>query len=162
VEWALATNPEPPEVRPTVEIVSRLSDRPSADRDPTFLYRLAEARCPSARPMLEGLSRGPLRTDAAVRAAMYLARDHGRDDLRAHLGTLAENPRQDALRGIAAAALFDLGDRERATALAPELALSKQLTTSTWGSLLAAAGAGALPRLVSEPTYRRVQLGWLE
>jgi hypothetical protein len=162
VAWALEQDPDPTAVRPTVEIVSRLSDRPSADRDPTFLYRLAEAGCVSAKPMLEGLARGPLRTDVAVRAAMYLARDHGRDDLRALLGALAENPKQDALRGIAAAALFDLGDRERSLGTADALLESKQLCTSTWGALLQVAGTGALGRLVSEPTYRRVQLGWLE
>jgi len=93
---------------------------------------------------------------------MYLARDQGREDLRGALASLAENPKQDALRGIAAAALFDLGDRERSFALSAELVQSRQLTTSTWGSLLRAAQGGAVDRLVSEPTYRRVQLGWLE
>jgi hypothetical protein len=162
VQWALEPRPEPPTVRPTVEIVSRLSDRPSADRDPTFLYRLAEARCPSARPMLEALARGPLRSDAAVRAAMYLARDHGRDDLREHLRHLAENPRQDALRGLAAAALFDLGEHDGLELLEDALLASKQLATFTWGALLSVARRGGPARIVSEPTYRRVQLGWLE
>ncbi len=161
VAWALAEG-EPPTVRPTVEIVSRLSDRPSRDRNPTFLYRLAEARVPSARPMLESLARGPLRTDVAVRAAMYLARDHGRDDLRVALAAVMDNPRRDALRGMAAAALFDLGERARASVLADEFVVSRQLTTLAWGALLRVARAGGLDRVVSEPTYRRVQLGWLE
>ncbi len=162
VAWALEQDAEPPSVRPTVEIVSRLSDRPSADRDPTFLYRLAEAKVPAARPMLESLARGPLRTDVAVRSAMYLARDHRRDDLRAALGALVDNPRHDALRGIAAAALYDLGERSLSIELTLALVQSRQLTTAVWGALLRAAQAGALDRLVSEPTYRRVQLGWLE
>ncbi|HEX4475062.1 MAG TPA: hypothetical protein VH142_08300 [Polyangiaceae bacterium] len=162
VAWALETEPAPPAVRPTVEIVSRLSDRPSADRDPTFLYRLAEAKVPSARPMLESLCRGPLRSEAAVRSALYLARDHGRDDLRAALGALAENPRQDTLRGIAAAALYDLGDHDRPSELADEFVNSRQLSTVTWGALLRAAKNGRAGRLVSEPTYRRVELGWVE
>ncbi|HVU02156.1 MAG TPA: hypothetical protein VHE30_10400 [Polyangiaceae bacterium] len=162
VAWALSDASEPPTIRPTVEIVSRLSDRPSADRDPTFLYRLAEAGCASARPMLEGLARGPLRTDTAIRAAMYLARDHGRDDLRSLLANVAENPRNDALRGIAAAALFDLGERARVSAVAEDIVRSKKLPTATWGALLRAGAAGAVDRLVSEPTFRRVQLGWLE
>jgi hypothetical protein len=42
------------------------------------------------------------------------------------------------------------------------LVRSRQLTTAVWGALLRAADAGAIPRLVSEPTYRRVQLGWFE
>jgi hypothetical protein len=162
VAWALEESAGAPSVRPTVEIVSRLSDRPSADRDPSFLYRLAEARVPSARPMLESLARGPLRTDVAVRSAMYLARDHRRDDLRTALSTIAENPRHDALRGFAAAALYDLGEREQPAALSLSLVQSRQITTHTWGALLRAAEAGGLDRVVSEPTYRRVQLGWLE
>lgn len=162
VAWALGQSEDPPAVRPTVEIVSRLSDRPSADRDPSFLYRLAEARVPSARPMLESLARGPLRSDVAVRAAMYLARDHGRDDLRDALEGLSRNERQDALRGIAAAALFDLGDRDRALPLADELVKSRQLGTATWGALLKVASAGGLDRLVADVTYRRLQLGWVE
>ncbi|HEX4336059.1 MAG TPA: hypothetical protein VH062_09115 [Polyangiaceae bacterium] len=162
VAWALETNAAHPSVRPTVELVSRLSDRPSADRDPSFLYRLAEAGVPTARPMLESMARGPLRTDVAVRSAMYLARDHRRDDLKNALGAIADNPRHDGLRGFAAAALFDLGERERLVALTVALVQSRQLTTAAWGGLLRAAQAGAIDRLVSEPTYRRVQLGWLE
>ncbi|HVW28597.1 MAG TPA: hypothetical protein VHC69_24700 [Polyangiaceae bacterium] len=162
VAWALEENAGHPTVRPTVEIVSRLSDRPSADRDPSFLYRLAEARVPTARPMLESLARGPLRTDVALRSAMYLARDHRRDDLRTALGAIADNPRHDGLRGFAAAALYDLGERDRPLSLTMALVQSRKLTTATWGALLRAAGAGAIQRVVSESTYRRVQLGWLE
>jgi hypothetical protein len=162
VAWALEENAPAPSVRPTVELVSRLSDRPSADRDPSFLYRLAEARVPSARPMLESLARGPLRTDVAVRSAMYLARDHRRDDLKSALSAIADNPRHDGLRGFAAAALYDLGERAQPIALTMALVQSRQLTTAVWGALLRAAEAGAIDRLVSEPTYRRVQLGWLE
>lgn len=162
VAWALSRTTVPPVTRPTVEIVSRLSDRPSADRDPSFLYRLAEARVPAARPMLESLTRGPLRSDAAVRSAMYLARDHGRDDLKDALGALAKNARQEALRGIAAAALFDLGERDALGVLADDLVKSKQLGTATWGALVRVAAAGALDRLVAETTYRRLQLGWVE
>jgi hypothetical protein len=162
VAWALEENATHPSVRPTVEIVSRLSDRPSADRDPSFLYRLAEARVMTARPMLESLARGPLRTDVALRSAMYLARDHRRDDLKNALSAIADNPRHDGLRGFAAAALYDLGEREKPAALSMALVQSRQITTATWGALLRAAEAGAIDRLVSEPTYRRVQLGWLE
>jgi hypothetical protein len=93
---------------------------------------------------------------------MYLARDHRRDDLRAALGAIAENPRHDGLRGFAAAALYDLGEREQPAALSLSLVQSRQITTHAWGALLRAAEAGGLDRVVSEPTYRRVQLGWLE
>ncbi|MDB4942733.1 MAG: hypothetical protein JWP97_2267 [Labilithrix sp.] len=50
--------PPPPTTRPTVELVARLSDRPSADRDTTFLFRMARARALSCKPMLEGLLKG--------------------------------------------------------------------------------------------------------
>lgn len=162
VAWALHERGPAPDVRPTVELVSRLSDRPSADRDPAFLYRLAEARCRVARPMLESIVRGPLRSDSAVRAALYLARDHGRDDLRDLLGAIAENPRQEGLQGLAAAALYDLGDRERATGLTDALVQSRKLQTVAWGALLRAAASGGASRVLSEDNYRRVQLGWVE
>jgi hypothetical protein len=162
VAWALEKNAAVTSVRPTVEIVSRLSDRPSADRDPSVLYRLAEARVPSARPMLESLARGPIRTDVAVRSAMYLARDHRRDDLKTALGAIADNPKHDGIRGFAAAALYDLGEREQPGERSLALVQSRQLATHAWGALLRAAEAGVVDRLVSEPTYRLVQLGWLE
>jgi hypothetical protein len=103
-----------------------------------------------------------MRSEAAVRSAMYLARDHGRDDLREALRGLARNARQDGLRGIAAAALFDLGERADSLPLADELVKSRQLGTATWGALLRAAGSGALDRIVTETTYRRLHLGWVE
>ncbi len=41
-----------PSTRPTVELVARLSDRPSADRDTTFLFRMARARAASCNATL--------------------------------------------------------------------------------------------------------------
>jgi len=166
VAWAL--EPEqaaPPNVRPTVELVARLSDRPSADRDPTFLYRLAASRAGSARAMLENLAKGSkLGDECSIRAALYLLRDHGRDDLREQLVRVAKSPRREALRGFAAAALFDAGEQAAALELVESLLASKQLPTLTWGALLRAASENAFngDALVAEPTYRRVQLGWVE
>ncbi|MBK8995911.1 MAG: hypothetical protein IPM35_09215 [Myxococcales bacterium] len=164
VAWALSEGRSaPPDVRPTVELVARLSDRPSSDRDTTFLYRLAEARAPAARGMLESVAKSSsLSNECAVRAALYLARDHSREDLREALGNVAANPRRDALRGLAAAALWDLGERERARELAPTLAGSRQLPTLAWNALLSVAEAGKLESVLTEPAFRRVQLGWLD
>ena len=163
VAWALSASGASPAVRPTVELVSRLSDRPSADRDPTFLFRLAEARVSLARTMLENLVRGAaLRTETGIRAALYLARDHGREDLGHALEEVAANVRHEKIRGMAAAALFDLGRRDTLPALAEELIASRQLTTMTWGALVRSALAGKLPRVMTELMYRRVQLGWVE
>ncbi|MBV9948178.1 MAG: hypothetical protein JOZ69_15090, partial [Myxococcales bacterium] len=61
VAWALSGTdaatrgtalPPPPSTRPTLELIARLSDRPSADRDMTFLFRMARAGATSVRPML--------------------------------------------------------------------------------------------------------------
>jgi hypothetical protein len=166
VRWALQSGGAPaPSVRPTVELVARLSDRPSADRDPTFLYRLAARGVTSARTMLENLAKGPgLSGESAIRAALYLLRDHGRTDLRDQLVRVASSPRREALRGFAAAALYDAGERDLAVELAAPLVASKQLPTVTWSALLHASRAGKVngQSVVEEPTYRRVQLGWVE
>ncbi|MEB2313488.1 MAG: hypothetical protein OZ921_14395 [Sorangiineae bacterium] len=165
VAWALdAAEARAPTVRPTVELVSRLSDRPSADRDLTFLFRLAHARVPTARSMLENLLKGAtLEDELAVRAALYLARDHARDELRGALAEAARTPRREALRGLAAAALYDAGERAAAAELAEPLLASRQVPTVAWGALvLSAHAAGDLAPLVTEPSFRRIQLGWVE
>jgi len=163
VAWALSNGgTPPPDVRPTLELVARLSDRPSSDRDPAFLYRLAGARAPAARPMLEGVAKGQLSSDVAIRAAMHLARDYGRADLKGALAAAAKSSKREALRGLATAALHDAGEREGALALAPSLCQSRQLTTAGWGALLLTASNGKLANVVTEPTFRRVQLGCVQ
>jgi len=164
VAWALADGGvEPPDVRPTVELVARLSDRPSSDRDTTFLFRLAEARAPAARGMLESVAKSStLSNEQAVRAALYLARDHSRDDLHDALCSVAVSPRREALRGLAAAALWDLGDREQVRGLCTAFGESRQLSTQAWGAVLCAADAGKLRAVLTESLYRRIQLGWLD
>lgn len=183
VAWALAdavadargaARPAPCSTRPTVETVARLSDRPSADRDPTFLFRLAAARAPAVRPMLEALLRGastpvvkvghgPIADGIALRAAFFLARDHGRDDLRAAVACLAMNPRREELRGLCAAALWDLGMTDEALAVADELAVSRLVGNAAWAALVRARvrGAGCGPLLLSETTFRWMHWGWL-
>ncbi len=176
VAWALAGGSEPPPaVRPTVELVARLSDRPSAERDPTFLFRLAAAGAPLARPMLEGLAKGPVLGDAtAVRSALYLVKDHGRSELRKPLLTAASSARRELLRGLASAALHDIGDLDAAASAAGKLLESKQVASLTWAALVRAAVAGRLAQhradggvatrcaLLTEPNHRRIQLGWVE
>jgi hypothetical protein len=162
--------PAPPVARPTVELVARLSDRPSADRDPAFLFRLAAARAQSARPMLEALARGAavgrsttLGDEIAVRAALYLARDHAREDMRTALCDLAKSGRPDELRGVAAAALWDLGMETEALGVADELAVSKHVTNVAWAALVRAASQHQRSEpLLTETSFRWVQWGWLE
>jgi hypothetical protein len=184
VAWALSETdaltrrsppPAPPSTRPTLELIARLSDRPSADRDTTFLFRLAGARATSARPMLETLARSaPLADETSLRAALYLARDHGREDMRAALVDAATPGRREELRGMAAAALWDasppsVGDgapraRSQAREIADELLASRVMGNVAWGALIRAAakgGASAEP-LLTETPYRWIQWGWLE
>jgi hypothetical protein len=162
VAWALSDDATPPpDVRPTVELVARLSDRPSSDKDLTFLYRLAAAGAPAARTMLEGVAKGTsLSNESAIRSALYLARDHGREDLTSALEKVASNTRREPLRGLAVAALHDVGKREKAQTLASGILGSKHLPTAAWAALVSRADSDL--SVLSEPRYRRVQLGWPE
>jgi hypothetical protein len=184
VAWALshadavtrgAPEPPPPETRPTLELIARLSDRPSADRDTTFLFRMARARAASVRPMLEALARTqPLGDETSLRAAMYLARDHGRDDLRESLMEAAARGKREELRGMAAAALWDVSTgvgedgTSRARGLVRDLAegllASRIVGNVAWGALIRAVSKGAmgLDPLLSETPFRWIQWGWLE
>lgn len=162
-----------PATRPTVELVARLSDRPSADRDTTFLFRMAHARAPSCKPMLEGLVKdGSLTDEVAVRAASYLARDHGRDDLRAAIADCAADGKRDELRGLAVAALWDSASgpdrptiRARARDLSDELTTSRTISSVAWGALVRAAHATHRDAdfvVAAETPLRWIQWGWLE
>jgi hypothetical protein len=164
VAWALEPDSPPPSARPTVELVARLSERPSADRDTTFLFRLAAARAPTTRPMLEGLAKAtPLEDEVAVRAAMHLARDHGKTEMKKAILEAAQGKR-DEVRGVAAAALWDLGDRDSAMKTADEVESARSISAVTWAALVNGAAAGKLgpAPMLAEPTFRRVQWGWVE
>lgn len=164
VAWALAPGGGDPLVRPTVELVARLSDRPSADKDTTFLFRLAAYGVTGARQMLENVARGSmLANESAVRAALHLALNYGESRFREQLVDTARSPRREHLRGLAAAALFDLGERDVALSTALELSQSRQLPALAWGTLVRAAAAESRPALiVNEPNFRRIQMGWVE
>jgi len=164
VAWALAPHAGPPTTRPTVELMARLSDRPSAERDSTFLFRMATARAVSARPMLEGLARGSgLDDDMSVRAALHLCRDYGQTQQIEALAQAGRSPRKDLLRGLAAAALYDCGQASEALRLVGELEGTRHLPALGWASLVRAAAAGGHTGcLVSEQNFRRVQQGCCE
>jgi hypothetical protein len=186
VTWALkdteATSkglapPPPPDVRPTLELVARLSDRPSAERDTTFLFRMARTGAAAARPMLETLVRElPLSDETSIRAALYLARDRGRDDLGELLSEAASSScKREELRGLAAAALWDAalpdGDkgvkmRARAREAADELSTSKVIGNVAWAALIRTLGKGlglgSEAPLLGETQFRWIHWGWLE
>jgi hypothetical protein len=162
VVWALSFASPPPAIRPTVELVARLSDRPSADRDTTFLFRLARQKAPAARAMLESLAKGPLTDESGVRAALHLVRDYDDPRPRDLLRVAATSSRREALRGLAVAALFDAGDREWAVDCSKALIRSRQLASVAWGALIQAAYEKNMPEVTTEPSVRRIQFGWTE
>ena len=53
-------------------------------------------------------------------------------------------------------------DRDRVKRLRPQLAASRQLATLGWSALLAAAEGGKLDPVLTEASYRRLQLGWID
>lgn len=180
VAWALRQTdaaergqplPSPPVTRPTLELIARLSDRPSADRDTTFLFRMAQAGAASARPMLESLARTlAVGDETATRAACFLARERERGEMRETIMAIAAGGRREELRGLAAAALWDAstGDsgadmRSRAREIADDLLLSPVVGNVAWGALirLASKGAAAAP-LIAEAPFRWIQWGCLE
>jgi hypothetical protein len=167
--------PAPPQTRPTLELVARLSDRPSADRDTTFLFRMARASAASARPMLEALAKPlPLADETSIRAALYLARDHNREDLRMALAEAAVGCKREELRGMAAAALWDASPaadgeraarmRDRAKAISEELLTSRVIGNVAWAVLIrvASKAIGGQGSVLTETPFRWIQWGWLE
>ncbi len=168
VAWALDSSSPPPVARPTTELVARLSDRPSADRDTKFLFRLAAAGVKTTKQLLETFARELPKADDddAVRAAAYLVKDHGREDLVAPLVEVARTAVRDELRGLAVAALWDAGRRDVARDLAKDLIAQKSgLFSSAWAALVLLADAGRIPAsqpIAHEPAVRWIQVGWLE
>jgi hypothetical protein len=183
VAWALSETdnvtrgtvaPAPPTARPTLELIARLSDRPSADRDTTFLFRMARAGAASVRPMLEAIVRGAAQEDeTSVRARLYLARDHGRQDLRTSLAEATTGNGREEVRGLAAAALWDVSSRDPempgasrgvGASVVDDLIASRTIGNVAWGALLRAASkhAAGLDPLLGETSMRRIQWGWIE
>ncbi|HEU4535408.1 MAG TPA: hypothetical protein VFS00_14870, partial [Polyangiaceae bacterium] len=159
VAWALG-GCEAPTSRPGLDLLTRLSDRPSSSRDATFLFRLAEARVPSVKLALEAIAREPgPASHAGLRAAYFLARDHGREESRALLGEAAFGAPSPA-GAFAAALLFDLGERDRAREALDPGRFGPDAPPSALGwSALAAAAAPSGPPLVQERTYRDLTPG---
>jgi hypothetical protein len=125
---------------------------------------MAAACAPSARPMLEGMTRGAeLSDDMSVRAALHLCRDYGQDRHTAALAHAGKSPRKDMLRGLAAAALYDCGQSTEALRLVGELEGTRHLPALGWASLVRATmEGGRTGRLVSELNFRRMHQGSCE
>ncbi|MCA9647869.1 MAG: hypothetical protein KC492_44565, partial [Myxococcales bacterium] len=167
VAWALGA--EPPEaVRPNLELIARLSDRPSADRDPSFLFRLARAGRPEARAMLDGMAgsgrpKDPLGIRASLRLVQHFDPAPRAEARQRGLEQVVEGSGKDPLRALAGAALVDLhakngglspGLRERMN----DLQGSKALRAACWAALADCAPGTA----VNEASFRRLEYGWIE
>ncbi len=152
--WALRGGP-PPGVRPTFDLLARLSDRPTAKKDLTFLHRLGDARAPGVEALLVStMGAGPLTDLDGVRAARALALRYAHDGARARLVEAAEG-RREAARGPATAALYDLGDTARAVELAGRLLEARALAPFAWGALVRLAADGRTSRpLLTEVSAR--------
>lgn len=165
VAWALGAELEEP-VRPNLELIARLSDRPSADRDPSFLFRLARAGRPEARPMLDGMAGAGRPKDAlGVRAALRLVQHFDPEPQatarRRSLEQLVESNGKDPLRALAVAALSDLRADDAESALRDciiHLQNSKTLRAACWAALAESIPGG----VVNEATFRRLEYGWIE
>jgi hypothetical protein len=164
VVWSLQGSACATPIRPTMELVSRLSDRPSAERDLSFLFRMAHANAPTSRPMLEALCKPQhLGNEPSIRAAGYLLRhDHDRVDLQRRLADVVRSTKREELRGLAFAVLH-AARPEAACELGVDFARSRQLQNAVFFTLVRLEQQGRrVTDLLSEPVYRRGQLGWLD
>ena len=94
---------------------------------------------------------------------LHLCRDYDEDRYREQLGHIARAPRKDALRALAAAALYDVGEREMALSALQDMKQSRHLAAMAWSGLVTGREASLFSgSVVTEARYRRVQLGWVE
>jgi hypothetical protein len=129
----------------------------------SFLFRLAAAGVPLARPVLEAFMRAHLTSDGAVRAALLLARSYGVERGREQLFAIARGERRPRVRGLATAALFDLGEHRAALDATAQLLTSRYHASLAWGTLVSAWGAGhGRGPLVTDARFRQIQLGCCE
>ncbi|MGC4065944.1 MAG: hypothetical protein QM784_15095 [Polyangiaceae bacterium] len=159
--WALDSGERNCEVRPTVELMARLSDRPSAERELSFLFRMAARRQPTAKTMLENLVKDATYDSAPkIRAVAHLIRDYGHSELKKVLVGVAKGAKREPLRGLALAALYDL-ERSQLDGLTLDLNRSRSVQTAIWSALVRLELVQpSISELLSEVRYRRIQLGW--
>lgn len=161
VAWALGGGAESPS-RPTVEVVARLSDRPSTERDLSFLFRMGEARLEAARSLLEGLVKGPmLTTEPAVRAASQLVKYHGKEELLVRLSDIAKGSKREPLRGLSLAAIAD-SHAGVAAPLSADVLESRHPASFGFAILVRLAAHRGFGPILTEANYRRLQLGWID
>ncbi len=152
--WALSPRDAAP-TRITRDVVNKLSDRSSTRRDLSFLHRVGASGVEAAAASLAAAARAS-KTPDAVRALLTLISRYGRADRVASLRDLATRGSED-IRGIACAALWDVGDRTAALELVDELVISKNLANVGWGALIRVAHlTGDAHPVVTDASVRRL------
>ena len=113
--------------------------------------------------MLDNLTRAPvLAHENAVRAASYLLKQEPREELFRRLLELVKSTKREELRGMALAALYEARPAMVEDAL-PDFSRSRQLQNAIFSALVRLAQSGQLADgLLTEPVFRRAQLGWLD
>jgi len=159
--WALASDRSIPEVRPTTEIVARLSDRPTSERDMSFLFRLADVRAPAASGLLESMGSGPLSGPDGVRAAAELARQYDIGEALDPVVRLLDEGKHGELHGLAVAALWSGGRDVEARQRAERLSEARSLSVCLWGGLVLK-GRRLDGPLISESRFRRLERGMVQ
>jgi hypothetical protein len=164
VEWVLNARAGAPSALPPVrlaaETLARLSDRPSAERDWTFLFRMGtEPHGSQARGALEKLATAKLDDAAKIRALRALSTG-GHADSRLQLRALAEGEGASDVRGLATAALWDAGEHDHARDCAATLVVAKELPAVIWGSLVRLTEPGR--HIVDEARVRWIERGECE
>lgn len=130
--WALEGDGPPPAIRPTMEVLERLSDKPLGERDRSFLFRLADAGSEEVAPLLAAAAKS--QGDAGVRATARLAK-RKEPAAAQKLERIAEAPRHPQ-SGLAVAALLDGGEIEKADRLA-KAGPRGSVTAGAWRELVA-------------------------
>lgn len=159
--WALGPAQGPCESRPTLELVARLSDRPSSERDLSFLFRMADGGLPSAKPMLSALAEVPmLDNELALRASAYLVRDHGERDHLRRLTEVGRSARYARNRGLALAGLYEI-DPSLLQGIGLELDRARHPGVAAWSALVRMALASdSFGPVLTESRFRVLQRGW--
>jgi len=93
---------------------------------------------------------------------LHLVRDYGDPRPLELLRVAASSPRHEAVRGLAAAVLFDAGEQELALSLSKPLLASRHLSSLAWGALIQSAHLRSSHEIATEPVVRRIQFGWSE
>lgn len=166
--WAIDETEPPPETRPSAEVIARLSDRPTSEKDMSFLFRLASVRSAGARSMLEGLCRGALDGPSSMRAAAALASHYGDRRGVDRLRKIADGDGPRDRVGLAVASLWDAGERREAIERAAELHGARNLPCAIWGGLVVAmerepeGDARRQSRVIDEASFRRLEAAMVQ